>query len=90
MDTVHHLWPKIAEAGFASICRWNGERENLLHSTCNTQLVSASTHRTKSRQYIQICNVTNHLWEMRYLKYKRKFKNSLKNVWIQLVIPRSH
>jgi len=38
MDTVHHLWPKIAEAGFASICRWNGERENLLHSTCNTQL----------------------------------------------------
>jgi hypothetical protein len=30
LDTVHHIWPKIPQAGSASICRWNGEGENLL------------------------------------------------------------
>jgi len=31
LDTVHHIGPKIPQAGSASIYRWNGEGENLLH-----------------------------------------------------------
>lgn len=32
MDTVHHLWPKIPQAGFASICRWTYSTGPVTHS----------------------------------------------------------